>query len=129
MKRPYEAVIVFDGTLADDVLQKEQAQIEEFLKQNAAFEKTDVWGKRVLAYAINKKKSGYYCLFLFEAEGNAPAALEHHIKLNEKVLRHLIVVRDMKNEAARLAFFARREAALEMPVPPRPAAAAAAEEE
>ncbi len=128
MKRPYEAVIVFDGTLSDEVLQKEQAQIEEFLKQNSAFEKTDVWGKRALAYAINKKKSGYYCLFLFEAEGGVPAALEHHMKLNEKVLRHLIVVRDLKNEAARAAYVVRRDAALEMPVPPRAAAAVAEEE-
>jgi small subunit ribosomal protein S6 len=69
VKRPYETVIVFDGTLPDDVLHKEQSQIEEFLKQNATFEKTDVWGKRTLAYLIKKKRLGYYCLFLYEAEG------------------------------------------------------------
>jgi small subunit ribosomal protein S6 len=62
-------VIVFDGTLPDDVLQKEQQQIEEFLKSNATFEKTDVWGKRNLAYQIRKKKTGYYCMFLFEGDG------------------------------------------------------------
>ena len=43
MKRPYETVIVFDGTQSDEVLRKEQTQIEEFLKQNAVFEKVDVW--------------------------------------------------------------------------------------
>jgi small subunit ribosomal protein S6 len=113
VKRPYETVIVFDGTLSDDVLHKEQAQIEDFLKQIASFEKTDVWGKRSIAYPIKKKKIGYYCLFLYEGEGEVISALERQIKLNERVLRHLTVVRNLKNDAARAAFFARREKALE----------------
>jgi small subunit ribosomal protein S6 len=112
VKRPYESVIVFDGTLSDDALHKEQAQVEEFLKQNAALEKVDVWGKRGLAYPIKKKRLGYYCLFIYEGEGGVINALERHLKLNEAVLRHLTVVRDLKNDAARAAFFARREKAL-----------------
>jgi small subunit ribosomal protein S6 len=111
VKRPYETVIVFDGTQSDDVLHKEQAQIEDFLKQNASFEKTDVWGKRGLAYPIRKKKIGYYCLFLYEGEGGVVNAIERQIKLNERVLRHLTVVRNLKNDAARADFFARREKA------------------
>ena len=113
MKRPYETVIVFDGTQSDDVLHKEQSQIEEFLKQNAVFEKTDIWGKRGLAYPIKKKRLGYYCLFLYEGEGGIINALERQLKLNEVVLRYLTVVRDLKNDAARAAFFARREKAIE----------------
>ncbi len=113
MKKPYESMIVFDGTLPDDVLQKEQQQIEEFLKSNSNFEKTDVWGKRNLAYQIRKKKTGYYCLFFFEGEGDVVSALTRHIKLNEAVLRHLTVVRNVKNDAARAAVFARKDKAAE----------------
>ena len=113
MKRPYETVIVFDGTLSDEVLQKEQARIEEQLKKIAVFEKTDVWGKRSLAYAIRKKKLGFYCLFLYEGEGSVVNAIEKPLKLNEKVLRYITVLRDMKNESARAAFFERREKAIE----------------
>jgi small subunit ribosomal protein S6 len=113
VKRPYETVIVFDGTLPDDVLQKEQARIEEQLRQIAVFEKTDVWGKRTLAYAIKKKKLGFYCLFLYEGEGTVVNAIEKPLKLNEKVLRYLTVQRDLKNDAARAAFFVRREKAIE----------------
>ena len=109
MKKPYESVIVFDGTLPDDVLQKEQQQIEEFLKSNATFEKTDVWGKRNLAYQIRKKKTGYYCMFLFEGEGEVVSALTRHIKLNEAVLRYLTVVRNVKNDEARAAVFAKKK--------------------
>lgn len=109
MKRPYESMIVFDGTLPDDVIQKEQKQIEELLKQNSQFERTDVWGKRSLAYTIKKKKSGYYCLFLFEGEGSAITALDKYIKLNTNVLRYMTVVRNLKNEAARAAAATRKE--------------------
>ncbi len=106
-------MIVFDGTQSDDVLHKEQAQIEEFLKLNASFEKVDVWGKRGLGYPIKKKKLGYYCLFLYEGEGDVIGSLERQLKLNECVLRYLTVVRNLKNDAARAAFFARREKAIE----------------
>jgi small subunit ribosomal protein S6 len=109
-------MIIFDGTLPDDTLQKEQAQIEAFLTKNASFEKTDVWGKRTLAYTISKKKIGYYCLFLYEGEGTIVNALEHHIKLNEQVLRHQTVVRNVKNDAARVAFFEQKD----KPVEPGP---------
>ena len=109
MKKPYESVIAFDGTLPDDVLQKEQQQIEEFFKKNAVFEKTDVWGKKALAYQIKKKKTGYYCMFLYEAEGDIASALDKHIKLNEAVLRHITVVRNVKNDLARAVVFAKKE--------------------
>jgi small subunit ribosomal protein S6 len=113
LKKPYESVIVFDGTLPDDVLQKEQQQIEEFLKNNSNFERTEVWGKRNLAYQIKKKKTGYYCMFLFEGEGEVVSALTRHIKLNEAVLRYLTVVRNVKNDEARAAVFAKKEKAAE----------------
>jgi len=107
--RPYETVVVFDGSLPEDTIQKEQKQLEEFFKGNSEFEKTDVWGKRVLAYTINKKKTGHYMVFYYKAEGAVPGAFEKHIKLNENILRHLTVVRDLKNDAAREALATRRE--------------------
>jgi small subunit ribosomal protein S6 len=107
--RPYETAVVFDGTLSDDAINKEQAALEEFFRANSEFEKADVWGKRALAYTINKKKIGYYVIFFYRADGGVPAAFEKHIKLNESILRYLTVVRDLKNEAAREAWAVRRE--------------------
>jgi small subunit ribosomal protein S6 len=107
--RPYETAVVIDGTLSDDAIQKEQSALEEFFRANAEFERADVWGKRALAYAINKKRTGHYVIFNYRGEGAVPAAFEKHIKLNEGILRHLTVVRDLKNEAAREAFAARKE--------------------
>lgn len=104
MVRPYETMVVFDGTLPQEVLEKEQKQLEEFISNLAQFERTDVWGKRTLAYPIKKKKSGYYCLFLFSGSGDIANAIDKQIKLNENVLRYLTLLRDPKNEDARKNF-------------------------
>lgn len=117
MKRPYESMVVFDGTLPDDVLQKEQQMVEDLLKQSANLEKTDVWGKRQLAYTIKKKKTGYYCLFLYEGEGDTVIALDKYIKLNDRILRYLTVQRNVKNDIARAEAAARREKSPESDLP------------
>lgn len=109
MIRPYETAVVIDGTLADDTIQREQEQLEAFFKSNSEFEKSDVWGKRALAYTIKKKKIGHYVVFYYRASGDLAAAFDKHVKLNEAVLRHLTTIRDLKNEAAREAFAARKE--------------------
>jgi small subunit ribosomal protein S6 len=102
-------MIVFDGTLSDDVLQREQKQIEEFISKDAKMERVDVWGKRSLTYTIKKKKTGYYCLFLYEGEGDIATAIDKHVKLNESVLRYMTVVRNVKNDIARAAVAVRKE--------------------
>lgn len=111
MKRPYEAMVVFDGSQPDDVLQKEQKAFEELLAQHGEFEKTEVWGKKQLAYTIAKKRTGFYCLFIYSADGDLSPTIDKYAKLNDMVLRHMIVVRDLKNEAARIAVAQRRERA------------------
>lgn len=109
MKRPYEAMVVFDGSQPEETLQKEQKKFEELISKHAEFEKTDVWGKKMLAYPIRKKKTGFYCLFLFSGEGDFSPVFDKYVQLNEMILRHLVVVRDIKNEAARTAAAQRKE--------------------
>lgn len=93
MKRPYESIIIFDGTLSEDSISSESGKIQEFISKNAQFENLDVWGKKHLAYMLKKKKSGVYHRFVYTAEGDIAAKLEKFLKLNETVLRHLTVVR------------------------------------
>jgi len=94
VKRPYETCVVFDGTLSDDVIAKEQQQVEKLLNQSAEIEQVRSWGRRRLAYAIKRKRSGVYCLFLYQGEGDVPVKLERMFKLNQNVLRYLTVCRD-----------------------------------
>lgn len=111
MIRHYETMVVFDGTLPEEVLAKEQKEVEEFISKHAQFEKTDVWGKRTLAYPIKKKKTGYYCLFLFSGSGDIANSIDKHLKLNENILRYLTVLRNVKNDEARRIFREKGEGA------------------
>ncbi|MBD3343836.1 MAG: 30S ribosomal protein S6 [Chitinivibrionales bacterium] len=99
MKRPYETVVVFDGSLSSEVLQQEQKKVEDLIKQNGDFEKLDHWGNRRLAYEINKKRSGHYSLFQFQSDKNVAEQMDRAFKLNSNILRHLTIVRepDKKN--------------------------------
>jgi small subunit ribosomal protein S6 len=94
LKRPYETVVIYDATLPDDTIQSESGKLEEFLRKNAEFERTEVIGKKYLAYPIRKKKTGTYHLYLYKGEGDVAGKLEKYLKLNESVLRHLSVVRN-----------------------------------
>jgi small subunit ribosomal protein S6 len=98
MKREYESAVIFDGSLADDVLAQEQEKVEIYLQKNTEFTKTEVWGKRKLAYDINRKKTGFYCFFLFTADGNLADKLAKIYRLNPKVLRSLTVLYEKKPE-------------------------------
>jgi small subunit ribosomal protein S6 len=102
VKRHYETLVLFDGTLPDESIAKEQSLFEKMLTENGTFEKTDVWGKRTMAYAIRKKKSGFYSLFLYEAESDMPEKIERFFKLNTAVLRQMTLVRDL-DKAYKLA--------------------------
>lgn len=92
MIRPYETTVVFDGSLGDDVLAKERENVEKILSENGEVQRTEVWGKRKLAYPIRKKVSGYYCLFFHKAEGDVNGRLKAALRLNQHVLRYLTVV-------------------------------------
>jgi small subunit ribosomal protein S6 len=92
MIRKYESAVIFDGSLPDDAIAQEQEKVERFIQKNAEFEKTEVWGKRKLAYDINRKKTGYYCFFIFKAEGNMADKLNKLYKLNSKILRTMTVL-------------------------------------
>lgn len=54
----------------------------------------DHWGKRTLAYPIKNKETCYYAVARFDAEPSALPEFERAIKLDDGVLRHLVVVHE-----------------------------------
>jgi small subunit ribosomal protein S6 len=96
VKRPYETVVVFDGTLPEDTLAKEQSKVQSLIQEHAEFEKIDAWGRREMTYEIRKKKAGYYCVYYYLGDGPVAGKIERGLRLNENVLRFLSVVRNTK---------------------------------
>ena len=61
----YETVLVFDGSLPEETIAKEQQAAEELIKDKGALVSVDTWGKKELAYEISKKRTGFYSLITY----------------------------------------------------------------
>jgi small subunit ribosomal protein S6 len=89
--RRYELMLVLRPDVADD---RSQAVIDRTTRQIVAsggqIVKVAPWGRRRLAYAIDRHREGSYHIVLFDAPGDAVAELERGLLITEEVLRHLV---------------------------------------
>jgi small subunit ribosomal protein S6 len=91
--RPYETVIIFDSALEDAQVQEKIQRLSSLVAPNGGDSvKVDVWGKRKLAYPIDKKEQGIYAVLRYETEPSALTEFERIMRLDEQVLRQLTVV-------------------------------------
>ncbi len=78
--------------LKPDLQEKEREDIlEKVTKSFAKKTKEDIWGNRDLVYPIKKQKKGWYAHFTFEAEPNQIPTLDKQIKLEEDIIRYLLI--------------------------------------
>lgn len=88
----YEVLYVIDTALEDsartDVINRFSALVEA---NGGKVERVDEWGKRRLAYAINYKTEGYYVLMYISAPSDLPRELERNFKINDAILRYLVI--------------------------------------
>lgn len=92
----YESIFVLNAQLDDEKIQEIISKVKNLVETSAQLEKVDEWGKRRLAYEIDKQKEGYYTLIQFSAEPTFPAELERVYKITEGVMKYLIVKLDEK---------------------------------
>jgi small subunit ribosomal protein S6 len=89
--RRYELMLVLRPDVPDD---RSQAVIDRTTRQITAaggqITKVAPWGRRRLAYPIDRYREGSYHIVLFHAPGDALAELEHSLLITEEVLRHLV---------------------------------------
>ena len=95
--RQYEIAFILVPTLSDDEVEQSIATYREVAEEKGAqVVKVDEWGKRRLAYPINKHKEGIYTIFtLEEPEAEAVGELERRFKVTESVIRFLSVRIDL----------------------------------
>ncbi len=97
MKRKYEIVYIFDSALEEPEVNEHLDRFHDLLKSSDQAEPiTGIahWGKRTLAYPIQNKEIGYYVVAHFEAETELLGEFERAIKLNDTVLRYLVVINE-----------------------------------
>jgi len=88
----YESFLVVDGTKKKEEIDEIVSKFRELIKKKASsFDGEDIWGKRKLAYEINRKSEGYYVLYYFTSDTDFPAELERQYRITDGVLRFLVV--------------------------------------
>ena len=93
----YELALVVSAKIDDDArtaaVDKAKAIIE---KAGGTVTNVDEWGKKRLAYEIQKMREGFYYFIQFDAETSAPAEIESRIRIMDGVIRYLCVKQDEK---------------------------------
>lgn len=110
MARPYEAVHIFDSTLDEAAINDRIETLYATLGDADVVQKADHWGKRTLAYPIQKKETGYYVVIQFKADQDKLPEFERRLKLDETVLRTLLVLREPEEPPEEAAAAAESEA-------------------
>ncbi|NIR44833.1 MAG: 30S ribosomal protein S6 [Gemmatimonadetes bacterium] len=92
--RDYEVVYIFDSALDRSTIDQKLETFNGLVAGNGKGEVVAVehWGKRQLAYPINRHDNGYYVVVQFRTEPESLPEFERAIKLDEQVLRHLVVL-------------------------------------
>jgi small subunit ribosomal protein S6 len=90
--RDYEVLYIVRADLDDDKVQDVVKRVNTLIERSGgAIERTNLWGKRKLAYEVKHQKEGSYVLQDFRIDPQRIPELEAALKITEEVLRHLIV--------------------------------------
>ena len=92
----YEMAVVLRPDLDEETKAAESQKVMDLITRfGGTVEKVDDWGKRRLAYEIQKVNEGFFSFISFDADSTAPAELESRMRIMENVLRYLIVRKDV----------------------------------
>ena len=91
----YELCVVVSANIEDDertsTIDKCKALVERF---GGTITEVDDWGKKKLAYEIQKMKEAFYYFIRFDAPATAPAEIESRVRIMDNVIRYLCVRQD-----------------------------------
>lgn len=92
--KEYEGIFILKPTLTDEASKKMLAQIEgEITKNGGSIVNAESWGRKNLAYAVNKNKEGIYYKIDFKMDSLKTAEIKKAYKLVEDIMRFMFVVK------------------------------------
>jgi small subunit ribosomal protein S6 len=118
--RLYDIVVLVTPDLSEEDAAKVTADYRKILADGGGeIVKDESWGRRRLAYPIERKREAYYHHFQVKAEPALVAETERRLKLSDQVLRHLAVRADEEQKrSAKMAERIRKKTARRPPRPP-----------
>ena len=94
MTKNYELMVILSPKLNEEEANQLNDSILAIVKDlSGELIKTEPWGRRMLAYPINKLQEGYYFLNYLKMESLKVKTLKQQLGLNENIIRHMIITR------------------------------------
>jgi len=88
----YELALVVNAKIEDEARLTALETVKDIIARHGGnITKVDDWGKRRLAYEIQKMNDGYYYFIQFEADANVPSEIEQRIRIMESIVRFLCI--------------------------------------
>jgi len=93
--RNYETMYIIDPVLEEEAIE----QLTESIKQQitnfgGTIVEVDFWGKKKLAYEVKKRFEGIYVVIKYQGESGIANKLSHFLKINDKILRYIVVLEE-----------------------------------
>lgn len=99
----YETIIILSTNLGDDAITATVEKFKKLIADNGEVESVEDWGKRKLAYPIQKQNDGHYTLINFKSSPDFTAELDRVYNITDGVLRSIIVKKELKPAKAKKA--------------------------
>lgn len=91
----YELALVVNAKIEDEareaVVEKAKNHVTRY---GGTVTEVEEWGKKRLAYEVQKMREGFYYFIQFEADATCPAEVERHVRIMDNVLRYLVVKKE-----------------------------------
>jgi len=96
-QQQYESVVLINAALEDEQIDAIINRIKESITTHGGeLIEVDKWGRKRLAYPVQKSKTGYYVILRFESDTSLIAIYERGLRLDETVIRYLTIALDKK---------------------------------
>ena len=91
----YELAVVVNAQIEDDARTATIETVNEYITRfGGTITNVDEWGKKRLAYEIQKMREGFYYFIQFDAPATCPAEIEKRVRILDNVIRYLCVRKD-----------------------------------
>lgn len=91
----YELALVVNAKIEDEAREAVVEKAKNYVtRYGGTITEVEEWGKKRLAYEVQKMREGFYYFIQFEAEATCPAEVERHVRIMDNVLRYLVVKKE-----------------------------------
>ena len=94
----YESIFICPGDISQEKIENTVEKVKSVItKGNGSVSSAEFWGRRRLAYPIQRQREGFYVYLVFSSPGEVMSALNHHYRVTDTILRGLTVKVDPRH--------------------------------